>query len=172
MLLGFLQATLSSVPKDDILIISCSHIHNRKAWVTWRCSAYINNGQCLWRAAVLVFFLSQMKNWDSESTLWKGRWNPNSSSLYMLPLSQDSSCSWPDESGLQSVCRLLDLICPITRLWDWQCQPQFTHKETEPQRSYMMLQGCKIANSGDKTKIWSFNRKYNQSSSVPHGGPS
>lgn len=82
MLLGFLQATLSSVPKDDILIISCSHIHNRKVWVTWRCSAYINNGQCLWRAAVFVFFLSQMKNWDSESTLWKGRWNPNSSSLY------------------------------------------------------------------------------------------
>lgn len=136
MCLGFLQPTLPLVPKDYILLtryIAIGHIHNRKARLPWRHSAYTNNGPCLSRAAGLLFSVSQLKNWGSESAWWKRQLEPRLLVALLHCFSYWSSCSiWSqqDKGGLQRI----DLICPITPLWGWEYSPQFTDKEITSER--------------------------------------
>ena len=131
--LDFLQPTLRSVHKDYILW-SCTY---RKAWLTRRCSTYTDNGPCLWRAAALALFFSPMKNWGSESMLWKGPLESKPCLLCSPACLTGFQLILTGQSGLQRVCRLLNLIYPVTHLFSCQCLPQFTHKKTELQQGYM-----------------------------------
>lgn len=108
MCLGFLQPTLPLVPKDYNLLTrytAVGHIHNRKAWLPWRRSAYTNNGPCLSRAAGLMFSVSQLKNWGSESAWWKRQLEPRLLVALLLCFywSYCSIWSWQDKSGLQRI---------------------------------------------------------------------
>lgn len=58
-----------------------------------------------------------------------------------LPVSQGSSWSCQDKGGLQRDCRALDLICPRTPLWGWQCYPQFRPRK---QNFREVLWYCKV----------------------------
>lgn len=155
MCLGFLQPTLPLVPKDYILIIFYSYIHNRKVWLifTWRYSAYTDNSPCLYRVGVL--YLTHLKNRGLESPLWKRQLESKLfiPLLHCLPHGVPVD---PDKTRVadKRVFANTLISCPVIPLSGYQCS-QFTHKETELQRGYVILQDHMLANGGAKAKIWS-----------------